>query len=31
VYWDGNKIDTVIDDAIFALPKGYALLIKKKK
>ena len=31
VYWDGNKIDTVIDDAIFALPKGYALLIKKKE
>jgi hypothetical protein len=31
VYWDGNKSDTVIDDAIFALPKGYALLIKKKE
>jgi len=24
-------VDTVIDDAIFALPKGYALLIKKKE
>ena len=31
VYWDSNKNDTVIDDAIFALPKGYALLIKKKE
>jgi len=31
VYWDGNKNDTVIDDAIFALPKGYALLIKKRE
>jgi hypothetical protein len=31
VYWDSNKSDTVIDDAIFALPKGYALLIKKKE
>lgn len=31
VYWDSNKNDTVIDDAIFALPKGYALLIKKRE
>lgn len=31
VYWDPKKEDTIIKNAIFALPKGYALLLGKKE
>lgn len=29
VYWDENKKDTLIEKAIFAIPKGYALKLKE--
>lgn len=31
VYWDREKEDTKIDNAIFALPKGYAVIFNKKE
>ncbi len=31
VFWDGNKDDTVIKNAIFALPKGYAVITENNK
>ena len=31
VFWDGNKDDTEIKNAIFALPKGYAVITENNK
>lgn len=31
VYWDPDKKDTVVKDAIFALPKGYAIINEKNE
>lgn len=31
VFWDGKKEDTKIQDAVFALPKGYAIKINNKE
>ena len=31
IFWDPNKDDTTFDSAIFAIPKGYALMKKNKE
>ena len=31
VFWDGNKTDTKIKDAVFAIPKGYAVIFENGK